>query len=53
MLALIRNETQPVAVRLEMAKAAAPYMHPRLTAVEHTGEADVPTQHKLIVRFVE
>lgn len=53
MLALMRDETQPVAVRLEMAKAAAPYVHPRLAAVAHTGEADVPTEHHLTVEFVE
>lgn len=27
-----------VALRFEAAKAAAPYMHPRLAAVEHTGK---------------
>ena len=53
MLVIMRDETQPEAVRLEMAKAAAPYVHPRLAAVAHAGGADVPTQHHLIVEFVE
>jgi hypothetical protein len=34
MLATMRDERQPVALRLDMAKAAAPYVHPRLASVE-------------------
>jgi hypothetical protein len=36
----VEDERQAVAImnlRFEAAKAAAPYMHPRLAAVEHTG----------------
>lgn len=32
------------AMRFEAAKAAAPYIHPRLAAVEHTGENGGPIQ---------
>jgi hypothetical protein len=34
------------------AKDAAPYMHPRLAAVEHTGEDGGPIDHNLAVQFV-
>ena len=32
MLRVMRNEAEPVQVRTDMAKAAAPYIHPRLSA---------------------
>ena len=32
--ALFRDDEQPLPVRLDAAKAAAPFMHPRLTAIE-------------------
>lgn len=38
MLALMRDEAADEAKRLDAAKAAAPYVHPRLAAVEHSGE---------------
>jgi hypothetical protein len=38
MLAIMRDETADEARRADMAKAAAPYVHPRLAAVEHSGE---------------
>src|SRR5262245_58235614 len=41
MLAVIRDENAPEARRDEMAKAAAPYVHPRLAAVDHSGEMSV------------
>jgi len=34
MLKIMRDETAERAERLDMAKAAAPYIHPRLSAVE-------------------
>lgn len=34
------------------AKDAAPYMHPRLAAVEHTGEDGGPIDHNLAVQFI-
>lgn len=40
------------AMRFEAAKAAAPYMHPRLAAVEHTGPDGGAINHSLEVRFV-
>ena len=38
MLRVMRDESQPMPLRAEMAKAAAPYFHPRLNAIEHTGD---------------
>lgn len=38
MLKLLRDESQPGDVRLDAAKAAAPYVHPRLAAVEMSGD---------------
>ncbi len=53
MLSIMRNETQPTAVRLEMAKAAAPCCHPKLAAVEHTGSGEGGTMiHEHRIRFV-
>lgn len=40
------------AMRFEAAKAAAPYIHPRLAAIEHTGEGGGPIDHSLQVQFV-
>ena len=39
--------------RLDAAKAAAPYVHPRLATMEHNGKDGGPIQHHLIVEFVE
>lgn len=38
---------------LDAAKAAAPYVHPRLAVVENTGTDGGPIQHHLTVEFVE
>ncbi len=41
-----------VGLRFEAAKAAAPYVHPRLAAVEHTGKDGGPLQAQVDIRFV-
>jgi hypothetical protein len=38
MLSVMRNESADESRRLDAAKSAAPYVHPRLSAVEHSGE---------------
>lgn len=43
MLAILRNVEKPDADRFEAAKAAAPYVHAKLSAVEVTGE--ITTNH--------
>lgn len=40
MLGILRDENAAVERRDDMAKAAAPYVHPRLAAVEHGGKID-------------
>ncbi len=42
MLQVLRDPTQEKHVRLDAAKSAAPYMHPRLAAIEHSGDKDNP-----------
>lgn len=42
MLAVMRDETADFKDRFEAAKGAAPYVHPRLAAVEHSGNDDKP-----------
>lgn len=44
MLQVMRDETADRAERLDMAKAAAPYVHPRLSSVEAKVEGDVSLQ---------
>ena len=55
MLSIMRDETQHIAVRMEMAKAAAPYVHPRFAAIEHRGNADdrLEQAHTIKVIFVD
>lgn len=42
MLSVMRDEKNPRDVRLDAANKAAPYVHPRLAAVEHSGNPDRP-----------
>ncbi len=42
LLKILRDEKQPQEVRMEMAKAAAPFVHPRLAAVKVSGDKDAP-----------
>jgi hypothetical protein len=45
MIRVMRDETAPVKRRDEMAKAAAPYVHPRLAAIEHSGQLPTKPAH--------
>lgn len=45
MLKVMRNERADASRRDDMAKAAAPYVHPKLAAVQHTGAGGGPIQH--------
>lgn len=42
MLEVLRDETKPFKDRFDAACHAAPYVHPRLAAVEHSGNQDAP-----------
>jgi hypothetical protein len=47
MLAVMRDEKAPAERRDEMAKAAAPYVHPKLAAVEHSGNVTMTHEDRL------
>ena len=61
MLEVMRREIHPelepdevwkaMAMKFEAAKAAAPYIHPRLAAVEHSGQDGGPINHSLELVF--
>jgi hypothetical protein len=42
LLQLMRDAEQPLGLRADAAKNAAPYVHPRLAAVEHSGKVMLP-----------
>jgi hypothetical protein len=42
MLTVLRNDTEPFERRSWAAEKAAPYVHPKLAAVEHTGKDGGP-----------
>lgn len=46
MLEVLRDTSKDEAKRLDAAKAAAPYVHPRLTAIEHSGSLAVQTHEE-------
>ena len=52
MLATMRDESKPEAVRLDVAKAVAPYVHPRLASVEQAVQVDVQDRPSITVTFV-
>ncbi len=52
LLGLVRDPTRPLAVRIEAAKAAAPFLHPKLQAIEHSSKGGDATPQCIEVRFV-
>ena len=52
MLRVLRDPTVEYKRRDEMAKGAAPYLHPRLAQTELTGDANKPIAHKLRIEFI-
>lgn len=46
MLTMLRDEAETPANRMWAAEKAAPYVHPKLAAVEHSGALDLTTQTK-------
>lgn len=48
MLRVMRDSTADEARRADMAKSAAPYMHPRLASTELTGKGGGPVQVNII-----
>lgn len=51
MLSRMRDETAPIADRMDMAKAAAAYIHPKLSSVEANLSADISLRPS-VVEFV-
>ena len=47
MLKVMRNSKADQSRRDDMAKAAAPYVHPRLSAVDHSGTLTTKQRHEL------
>lgn len=52
MLQILRDETLDGAARFEAAKAAAPYVHPRLSTIEAHGKDGAPLLPSVAVTFV-
>jgi hypothetical protein len=52
MLKVLRDEDQPHEERMKAAIAAAPYVHPRLSTVQHQGDDDKPVAVRIIERRV-
>lgn len=48
MLSVLRDATMPAQRRDDMAKAAAPYVHPKLAQVAHTGRDGGPVQVRIV-----
>jgi hypothetical protein len=46
MLKVMRDDTKPFPDRLDAAKSAAPYVHPKLAAIEHTGKGGGPMEFR-------
>lgn len=42
MISVLRDASLPLDKRLQAAKDAAPYVHPKLASVEHRGDAENP-----------
>jgi hypothetical protein len=47
MLTVMRNESEDALRRLDAAKSAAPYVHARLSSIEHKGDVDNPVEIKM------
>lgn len=52
MLSIMRDETKEEDLRFEAAKAAAPFVHPKLSSVEAKVDADVKARVRRIERVV-
>ena len=54
MLAVLRDENADDQRRMEAAKSAAPYVHPRLASMEHGGKDGSPIQiEEIKIRLVK
>jgi hypothetical protein len=53
MLAVLRDENADGQRRLEAAKSAAPYVHPRLASIEHAGSGSPIELKEIKIRLVK
>ena len=51
MLAVMRDPNEKIELRLDAAKAAAPYMHAKLKAIEVGGKEGEPIDYKVVLTF--
>jgi hypothetical protein len=51
MLRVMRDPKAPAKRRDEMARAAAPFLHSKLSAVEHSGSQEKPVASRLMITF--
>lgn len=52
MLNILRDDTKGQAERFAAAKEAAPYVHPRLAAVEHSGEMNINAHEERLKNLI-
>ena len=52
MLRIMRDSKRDISIRNDMAKAAAPYLHPRLQAIEHSGKDEEKIPRSIRIQFV-
>jgi hypothetical protein len=53
LLGIMRDEAQPLALRLDAAKAAAPYLHPKLVAQRVVAENETMTHDDWVKLVLE
>jgi hypothetical protein len=53
MLSILRDRDQPNDLRMDAAKAAAPYCHPRLNSIEHSGPDGGPVETVTKIELVD
>jgi len=51
MLAIMRDEDEPQERRMQMAAAAAPYLHPKLKQIEVSGRDNQPIDYAVNLTF--
>jgi hypothetical protein len=52
MLSVLRNDLEPPEMRFEAAKAAAPYVHPKLSSIESSGKDGGPIKTVTTIELV-
>lgn len=52
LMAIYKDPAHKLELRLDAAKAAAPYEKPKLASTEVKGDANEPLKHKLTIEFV-